>query len=187
MSKLPNFRKLPDQYRTVNTPKPLNDTQTFERPGSSPLLHTRFRSPTDSDPARPDSSQTDAPAPENFIDLRESGAYETVIPQNNGTLSYDYTHGVAPIPGHGASPLPQFNNGNLAPAYGQQPASRFSPITPETEDEVDFSSQGRAAYTKNQNGLAVINDDYGEWLVFCGDMFRISVISDCIALAELGS
>lgn len=146
------------------------DTQAHERSGSSPLLHTRFRSPTDSvsvDPHLPDnSSRTYAASPENFIDLRESGAYEAIedpkAPHQNN--SYGYAHGVPARSGHGVTPILQFRNGSLLPVNGQQQLpSRFSPMTPDTEPEVDFPNPNRTGpspYGQNPNGLAVTRDDY---------------------------
>lgn len=172
----------PTRLRELSPQANVPDTQAHERSGSSPLLHTRFRSPTDSvsvDPHRPDSAQANAPPTGNFIDLRDSGAYEAVddpkVPQDR---SYGYAHGIPPRSGHGVNPILQFNNGSLAPVYGQQPASRFSPITPETEADADFPNSNRVAYGQSpNNGLAVTRDDYGEWRLyssFFGDTFRIS-------------
>jgi hypothetical protein len=143
---------------------------------SSPLLHTQFRSPAESvsaDSHRPDSAQTDAPPPENFIDLRESGAYEHIEVPNTqrsapGFNSYG-AHGVPPRTGHGVTPLMQF--GKAAPLtqkYGEQPVFR---LTPDTEVKAEFPNPTPATavpayeqHTMQTTGLTVNGDDsYGEW------------------------
>jgi hypothetical protein len=165
----------------VTIPKPshlVSDTygQAHERPGSSPLLHTRFRSPTESisvDPHRPDSAQTDVP-PENFIDLRESGAYEHIEVHNAqqnapGFNPYTYgAHGAPPRMGHGVTPLMQFGkSAPLRPTYREQLGSQLGSVTevkaefPNPTPATAVSAYGQ--HTMQTTGLAVNGDDnYGK-------------------------
>ena len=142
----------------------------------SPLLHTRFRSPAGSislDPHRPDSAQTDVPPPENFIDLRESGAYEHIEVPNNQQSAPGFNpysaHGIPPRVGHGVTPLLQF--GKAAPltqTYGEQLVSR---LTPDTEAKAEFPNPTPAIavsaygqHTMEATSLAVnVDDSYGKW------------------------
>jgi hypothetical protein len=179
-----NAYRLPlPSFAAVTVPKPPNlvsDSQAHEHSGSSPLLHTRFRSPTDSisvDPHRPDSAQTDVPPPDNFIDLRESGAYEHIeVPKaqqhNTGFNPYNYgVHGVAPRIGHGVTPLMQFGQGTSPrPTYGKQPVSRLGPVTPNAEVEAEFPNPNPPTvglaygqHNKHTTGLVVNGDNnYGK-------------------------
>jgi hypothetical protein len=128
------------------TPRQTNfGAQTHERTGSSPILHARFRSPTGTMSSTTyDTRRNYSPEGEtedNFIDLRDSGVYtpeETTNPlylAASNSQNFPRTgHGAPMQSGHGVTPVFNYNIQHIP---GNNLQSRFSPMTPDEDPQVD--------------------------------------------------
>lgn len=156
------------------------NAQAHDRPNSSPLLHTRFRSPTNSaspeprDPRDQRRPSPDAGAEDNFIDLRDSGTFDPPppnihAPSHSAQSSYSnysfVSHGVPPRNGHGVTPIFGFSRPTAPPQKPTQSlTSRFSPITPDVVEAPQSLPQSKPGVHEFLNagnsGTSNARDDY---------------------------
>ncbi|CAG7847366.1 SubName: Full=Uncharacterized protein {ECO:0000313/EMBL:CCA67723.1} [Serendipita indica DSM 11827] len=156
------------EYSDAPTPKQASFVQTQDRPGSSPLLHARFTSPSDSfsdDPRDPRGSHNDGKSQDNFIDLRDSGSYtppeQPSAHQAQPDMHYftHSSHGVPPRSGHGVTPMMNF--GPLkTPSQPDHLKSRFSPVTPDVDADLELVAHtNQSAQSQQQHGGRVAYKD----------------------------
>ncbi|PVF97098.1 hypothetical protein CPB86DRAFT_735543 [Serendipita vermifera] len=127
--------------------------QTHERTGSSPILHARFHSPAETMSSTTyDARRNYSPeggTEDNFIDLRDSGVYtpeEMSNPLHTTAAKsqnfYRAGHGVPQQSGHGVTPV--FNYGVQRAPENNLP-SRFSPMTPDEDPEINVGNSRQAS------------------------------------------